>query len=58
MKTTLVSVYTDEWIKKIWCIYVQRNILQPQKFIPFETTLIDLEGILLSETKQRNTNTV
>ena len=48
----------DEWIKKIWCIYVQWNVVQPQNFLPFETTLIDLEGILLSEIKQRNTNTV
>ena len=22
---------TDEWIKKMWCIYIQWNITQPQK---------------------------
>jgi len=25
---------TDEWIKKMWCVYIQWNIMQPSK-IPY-----------------------
>ena len=63
---------TNEWIKKMWhvCIYIYIyiyiyihtpwNITQPQKrngMLPFATTWMGLEGIMLREISQRKTNT-
>ena len=45
----------DEWIKKMWYVYTQWNTTQPQKkneILPFAATLMDLEGIMLSEISQ------
>lgn len=42
----------EEWIKKLW--YMQWNVIQPLKkneLLPFATAQLDLEGIVLSETK-------
>ena len=42
-------------------VYIQWNITQPLKkneFLPFATTWMDLEGIMLSEISQRKTNTL
>jgi len=46
----------EEWIKKMWT-YIQRNITQVKKkkkneIMPFATTWIDLEVIILSEVSQ------
>ena len=48
---------TDEWIKKMWCVYlyIQWNITQPQKkneISPFAATWMDLGIIILSEVSQ------
>ena len=45
---------TDEWIKKMWYIYIQWNTTQPSKneILPFATTWMELEGIMLSEISQ------
>ena len=44
---------TDEWIKKMWYIYIQQTTIQAFKkkneILPFATTSMDLEGIMLSE---------
>ena len=42
---------TDEWIKKMWFIY---NYLAMRKneILPFASTLMELEDIMLSEIRQ------
>ena len=45
----------DEWIMKMW-ICIEWNIIQPSrrtKILPFVTTCMELEGIMLSEISQR-----
>jgi len=51
---------TDEWIKKMWCIYTREYYSDIKKngILPFATTWMDLEGIMLSEISQRKTNTI
>ena len=50
----------DEWIKKMW--YIHHGILLSHKkkneILPFVTTWMDLEGIMLSEIRQRKTNII
>jgi len=50
---------TDEWIKKKWYIHIPQNITQPLKKqeIP-PTPLMNLKGIMLTEIRQRKTNTL
>ena len=45
---------TDEWIKKMWCIYTMEHysIITKNEILPLATTWIDLEGIMLSEISQ------
>ena len=50
----------DEWIKKIWCTHTHTGILlshkkRINKTLPFATTQMDLESIMLSEISQRKT---
>ena len=57
---------TDEWIKKLRYIYVYiyhihmeyYSAIKKEEILPFVTTWLDLEGIMLSEINQRKTNTV
>ena len=51
---------TDEWIKKIWSIYTMEyySAMKRNEILPFATTGIDLEGIMLSEKSQRKTKTI
>ena len=48
----------DEWIKKMWYIYTMEYYLAVRKneILPFATTWMELEGIMLSEISQRKTN--
>ena len=51
------SPLTDEWIKKMWCIY--NGILLSHKkdeAMPFTTTRMDLEIIILSKVSQKDKN--
>ena len=51
----------DEWIKKMWCVYIQWNITRPQKseILPFAVMWMDLENIMLSEiSKTKKDDTV
>ena len=49
----------DEWIKKMWYINMIKYYSSIKNdILPFLTTWMDLEGIMLSEIKQRKTNTV
>ena len=44
---------TDEW-KKMWYIYTMEyySAIKKNKILPFATTQMDLEGIMLSEISQ------
>ena len=47
---------TDNWIKKMWYIYIQWNSTQPlkkNKITPFVTTWVQVEIIILSEVSQK-----
>ena len=45
---------TDEWIKKMWFIYIMEYYLAMRKdeILPSAATWIELEGIVLSERSQ------
>ena len=45
---------TDEWIKKLWYIYTMEyySAINKNKIMPFATTWMDLEIIILSEVSQ------
>jgi len=46
---------TDEWIKKMWYIYTTEYyaaIKKTPQILPFATTWMELEGIMLSEISQ------
>ena len=45
----------DEWLKKMWYIYTMEYYLAIKKneILPFATTWMELEGILLSEIRER-----
>ena len=49
----------DEWIK-MWYIYTMKyySAVKKNEVLPFATTWLDLEGIMLSEVSQRKTNTI
>ena len=44
-----------EWIKKMWYIYTMEyfSVIRNNEILPFVTTWIDLEGIMLSEISQK-----
>ena len=51
---------TDEWIKKMWYIYTMEyySAIKKNEILPFATTWMELEGIMLSEISQRKTNII
>ena len=44
----------DEWIKKMWYIYTMEyySAIKKNEILPFATTWMELEGIMLSEISQ------
>ena len=44
----------DEWIKKMWYIYTMEyySAIRRKQNLPFATTWMELEGIMLSEISQ------
>ena len=44
----------DEWIKKMWHIYTMEyySTIKKNEILPFATTWMELEGIMLSEISQ------
>ena len=44
----------DEWIKKMWYIYSMEyySAIKKNEILPFTTTWMELEGIMLSEISQ------
>ena len=51
---------TDEWIKMMWFIYTMEYYLAKRKneIWPFVATWMELEGIMLSEISQSETDTM
>ena len=51
---------TDEWIKKMWYIDTMEyhSAIKKNEILPFATTWMELEGIILSEISQRKTNII
>ena len=49
-----------EWIKKMWYIYTVEyySAIKKNEILPFATTWMELEGIMLSEISQRKTNII
>ena len=45
----------DEWIKKMWCIYTMEyySAFKKNEILPFATMWMELEGIMLSEIRER-----
>ena len=45
---------TDDWIKKLWYIYTMEyySAIRRDEILPFATTWMDLEIIMLSEISQ------
>ena len=50
----------DEWIKKMWDIYTMEyySAVKKNEILPFATTWMELEGIMLSEISQRKTKII
>ena len=50
----------DEWIKKMWYIYIMEyySAIKKNEILPFATTCMELEGVMLSEISQRKTNII
>ena len=47
---------TDDWIKKMWCIYMMNyySAIKKSEILSFAATWMDLENIILSEITQRD----
>jgi len=45
---------TEEWIKKIWCIYTMEfySAIKRKEIMAFAATWMDIEMIMLSEVRQ------
>ena len=45
---------TNEWIRKMWYIYTMEyySAIKKNEILPFATTWLELEGIMLSEISQ------
>ena len=50
----------DEWIKKMWHIYTMEyySAIKKNEILPFATTWMELECIMLSEISQRKTKII
>ena len=49
---------TEEWIKKMWCIYTMEyySAIKKNEIMPFAATWMDLEIIIPSEVSQTEKN--
>ena len=48
----------DEWVQQMWCLYTVEyySAIKKSKTMPFAATWIQLEIIILSETRETKTN--
>ena len=49
---TIAKIWNkDKWIKDMWCMYTMEyySAVKKNEILPFATTWMDLEGIMLSE---------
>ena len=51
---------TDEWVKKMWCIYIveYNSAIKKIEIMLFAATWMQLETIMLSDKSQKETNTI
>ena len=51
---------TEEWIKKMWHIYTMEyySATKKNEIMPFASTWMDLQIIILSKVSQTKTNTI
>ena len=51
---------SNEWIKKMWFMYTMEyySAIRNDKYPPFASKWMELEGIMLSEINQRRTNII
>ena len=51
---------TEEWIKKMWYLYTMEcySAIYKNKILPFATTWLDLQIVILSEVSQTKTNII
>ena len=51
---------TEGWVKKTWYIYTvdYYSAVKKNELMPFATTWMDLEGIMVNNVTQRKTNTI
>ena len=49
----------DKWIKKMWYIYTMEynSAIRRKQILPFSTTWMEMEGVMLSEISQAKTST-
>ena len=47
---------TDDWIRKMWCIYTMEyySTIKKHKIMPFTATWMELENLTLSEMSQKD----
>ena len=52
--------WTDEWVKKMWHLHTRGyySVIKKNEIMPFATTWMDLEIIILKEVRQRKTNII
>ena len=50
----------NEWIKKMWYIYAMEyySVIRNNEIVPYATTWMELEYIMLSKISQRKTNII
>ena len=50
----------EKWIKKMWYLYTMKyySAIKKNEILPFATTWMELESIMLSEISQRKTNII
>ena len=53
MEATQMFIHR-EWVKKMWCIYTMEHYpaIEKNEIMPFATTWMDLESVILSEVSQ------
>ena len=51
---------TDDWIRKMWHIYTMEyySAIKKNEIMPFSAIWMELEILILSEVRQKETNTI